>query len=81
MNNKVILLVVGLLVGGLVGFLTRPQSAEIKLGPISMEVQTDQTAAPGDAVTSTQWQHIGIFAVIGAVVGIGLGFAADRRRA
>jgi ElaB/YqjD/DUF883 family membrane-anchored ribosome-binding protein len=46
-----------------------------------MEVQTDQTAAPGDAVTSSQWQHIGIFAVIGAVVGLGLGFAVDQRRA
>jgi hypothetical protein len=80
MNNKVILLVVGLLVGGLIGFLTRPQTAEIKLGPISMEVQTDQTAAPGDAVTSSQWQQIGIFAVIGGLVGVGLGFAADRRR-
>jgi hypothetical protein len=80
MNNKVILLVVGLLVGGLLGFLTRPQTAEVKLGPISMEVQTDQTAAPGDSVTSSQWQRIGVFAVIGAVVGVGLGFAADRRR-
>lgn len=80
MNNKVILLVIGLLVGGLLGFLTRPQTAEVKLGPISMEVQTDQTAAPGDSVTSGQWQRIGVFAVIGAVVGVGLGFAADRRR-
>jgi hypothetical protein len=43
-------------------------------------VQTDQPAAPGDAVTSSQWQHIGIFAGIGALVGLGLGFAADRRR-
>ena len=80
MNNKVILLVVGLLVGGLLGFLTRPQTAEVKLGPISMEVQTDQTAAPGDSVTSSQWQRIAVFAVIGAVVGVGLGFATDRRR-
>ena len=79
-NTKVILLVVGLLVGGLLGFLTRPQTAEVKLGPISMEVQTDQTAAPGDSVTSSQWQRIAVFAVIGAVVGVGLGFAADRRR-
>jgi hypothetical protein len=81
MNAKVILLVIGLLVGGLAGYLTRPQAAEIKLGPLQMEVQTDQTAAPGDAVTSSQWQHIGIFAVIGAVVGLGLGFAVDQRRA
>ena len=80
MNTKVVLLVVGLLVGGLTGFLTRPQATEIKLGPLSMEVQTDQTAAPGDAVTSSQWERIAIFAAIGALVGIGLGFAADSRR-
>jgi hypothetical protein len=80
MNTKIILLVVGLVVGGLVGFLTRPQATEIKLGPISMEVQTDQTAAPGDAVTSGQWEHIAIFSAIGALVGLGLGFAAARRR-
>lgn len=81
MNTKVILLVVGLLVGGLIGFLTRPQSGEIKVGPISLDVQTNQTADPGDPVTSSQWEHIGLFAVIGALVGVGLGFAVDSRRA
>jgi hypothetical protein len=45
-----------------------------------MEVQTDQTAAPGDSVTSGQWEHIAIFSAIGALVGLDLGFAADRRR-
>jgi hypothetical protein len=80
MNTRVVLLVVGLLIGGLVGFLTRPQSAEVKLGPISLNVQTDQTADPGDKVTSSQWQRIGIFAVIGALVGVGAGFVVDRRQ-
>ncbi|HEY5081907.1 MAG TPA: hypothetical protein VII91_08320 [Bauldia sp.] len=81
MNSKVSLLVVGLLVGGLLGYVTRPESTDIKVGPIQLNVQTDQTAAPGDAVTSSGWQHIGIFAVIGAIVGLGLGFAVDSRRA
>jgi hypothetical protein len=80
MNTKVILLVVGLLIGGLVGFLTRPQSGEIKLGPISLDVQTNQTADPGDPVTSSQWQRIAIFSAIGALVGIGAGFVMDRRK-
>jgi hypothetical protein len=81
MNTKVILLVIGLLVGSLIGYVTRPESSDIKVGPIQLNVQTDQTAAPGDAVTSSGWQHIGIFAVIGALVGLGAGFAMDRRRA
>ena len=81
MNTKVILLVIGLLVGSLIGYMTRPESADIKVGPIELNVQTDQTAAPGDAVTSSGWQHIGIFAVIGALVGLGAGFAMDRRKA
>ncbi len=41
MNIRVILLIVGVLIGGLVGFMTRPQSAEIKLGPISLDVQSN----------------------------------------
>jgi hypothetical protein len=80
MNTKVILLLVGLVIGGLVGFLTRPQSGEIKLGPIELNVQTNQTADPSDPVTSSQWQHIAIFAAIGALVGVGAGFAVSGRR-
>ena len=79
MNVRLILIVVGVLIGGLIGFLTRPQSAEIKLGPIQLEVQTDQPAAPGDAITSSQWQYIGIFGLVGGLVGFGLGFVANRR--
>jgi hypothetical protein len=81
MNTKIILLLIGLVVGGLVGFMTRPQSSEIKVGPIELNVQTNQTAAPGDPVTSGQWQHIAIFAAIGALVGIGAGYAVGGRRA
>ena len=81
MNTKIVLLVVGLLVGALVGFLTRPQSADIQIGPIQLNVQTDQPAAPGDAVTNSQWQRIAIFAAIGALAGIGLGYVVDRRSA
>lgn len=75
------LLLVGLVVGGLAGFLTRPQAAEIKLGPLSLEVQDRSSAGiSGGDLTSGQTRHIGLFAVIGAVLGLGIGFAADRRR-
>ncbi len=80
MNIKVTLLVVGLLIGALVGFLTRPQSSEIKLGPLELNVTTNQAADPNDPVTSSQWQHIAIFSAIGALVGIGAGYAVGGRR-
>lgn len=82
MNAKIVLLVVGLVAGGLVGYLTRPQAAEIKIGPLSVEVQGDRPAgAGGGELTSGQMQHVGLFAVVGALAGFGLGFVADRRKA
>ena len=82
MNLRIGLLVVGLLVGGLVGYLTRPEAAQINLGPVSIEVQSDRTASPrsGGAMTSRQWQHVGAFAIGGAVLGLLAGFVVDRRR-
>ena len=83
MRMSVVLLVVGLVVGGLVGYFTRPQAAQINLGPLQVEVQTDRAASPrsGGAMTTGQWQHVGAFALGGAVLGLLIGFAADRRRA
>ena len=70
------------MVGGLAGYLTRPEAAEIKIGSFSLEVQGDTPAGTrGGALTTGQMQHIGIFAVIGVVLGLGIGFIADRRRA
>ena len=78
---KVTLLVVGLVAGGLVGYLTRPQAAEINLGIVKVEVQSDRPAgASGGSMTTGQWQHVGAFAVGGAVLGLLAGFVADRRR-
>ena len=82
MNAKAVLLLVGLLVGSLAGYLTRPEAAEIKVGSFSLEIQGDSPAGTrGGSLTTGQMQHIGIFAVIGAVLGLGIGFVADRRRA
>jgi hypothetical protein len=79
MNTKAMLLLMGLLVGGVVGYLTRPESAEINLGPLSIEVQGDRPAQGGSPVTSGQWQHIAIFTAIGGAIGLAAGFVAGRR--
>ena len=82
MNAKAVLLLIGLVAGGLAGYLTRPEAAEIKVGSFSLEIQGDSPAGTrGGSLTTGQMQHIGIFAVIGAVLGLGIGFVADRRRA
>ena len=82
MSARIGLLLVGLVVGGLVGYLTRPQAAEIRIGDFSLEVQGDKPAGTsGGALTTGQMQHIGIFAVIGAALGLGIGFVAGRGRA
>lgn len=78
MNAKVILLVVGLVVGGLAGWLTRPEAAEINLGPVKIEVQGSEPARGNGPLTSGQTRHVAIFAAVGAALGLGIGFALDR---
>ena len=79
-SNLVVFAVVGLLVGALAGYLTRPQSAEIKLGPVSIEVTGDRAARGGGPMTSSQMQHVAIITLIGGAIGLGLAFATGRRR-
>jgi hypothetical protein len=79
-SNLVAFLVVGLLIGALSGYLTRPGSAEIKLGPLSIEVKGNQIAHDNGPLTSSQVQHIAIITLIGGVIGLGVGFAAGRSR-
>jgi hypothetical protein len=79
-SGKVVLLVVGIVLGALVGYLTRPESAELKVGPLSIEVQGSRPAAAGDPMTSAQWQHLLIFTALGGVIGAAVGFVVDRRR-
>jgi len=76
-NPKVLFLVLGIVVGGLIGYLTRPQSAEIRIGPLNIEVTGKGVAGRDDVITSTQAQHIGLFALIGGILGLGFGFAVD----
>lgn len=78
-NNFLAFAVVGLLVGALAGYLTRPQSSEIKVGPLSIEVKGDRPAQGGGPITSSQMQHIALITLIGGVIGAGIGFVSRRR--
>jgi hypothetical protein len=77
-SNLVAFLVVGLLIGAFAGYVTRPESAEIKLGPLSIEVKGNEVARGNGPLTSGQIQHIAIIAAIGGAIGLGLGFAMGR---
>jgi uncharacterized membrane-anchored protein YhcB (DUF1043 family) len=79
MNARIILLVVGLLIGGMAGWLTRPEAAQINVGPVQIEVQGSGTAQGSGPLTSGQTQHVALFAVIGALVGFAVGYVVDRR--
>jgi hypothetical protein len=79
-SNLVVFTVVGLLVGALAGYLTRPESAEIRLGPLNIEVTGDRAARGGGSMTSSQMQHVALITLIGGAIGLGLAFAAGRRR-
>ncbi len=79
-SNLITFLLVGLVIGGLAGYLTRPESTEIKLGPLSFEVRSDEVARGGGPLTSSQVQHIAINRAIGGVIGLGVGVAAGTRK-
>ena len=79
-SQLVVFLVIGLLVGALAGYLTRPESAEIKLGPLNIEVKGDRVAHDSGPLTSSQMQHIAIITAIGGLIGLGLGFATGRSK-
>jgi hypothetical protein len=80
-SNLIVFLIIGLLVGAASGYMTRPESAEIKLGPLSIEVKGNQVARDNGPLTSSQFQHIAIITLIGGVIGMGVGFAVGKNRA
>jgi len=76
-NPKVLFLILGIVLGGLIGYLTRPESAEIRIGPLNIEVTGKGIARPDETITSSQARHIGVFALIGGLLGLGFGIAVD----
>jgi len=89
MNAKVILLIVGLLIGGAVGWLTAPAPAlNVDIGPVSVEVQ--EGTGEGGSVTATgedgqikvqvgqrSWlDDRAMRAIVFAIVGAIIGFGA-----
>ncbi len=80
LNPKVILLVLGVIIGGVVGYATRPEIAEIRIGKLNIEISGKGIGRQDDRITSEQWKHIVIFALIGGALGLGLGFAMERGR-
>jgi uncharacterized membrane protein (Fun14 family) len=73
-------LVVGLLVGAFAGYVTRPESAEIKFGPLNIEVKGNRVAHDNGPLTSSQIQHVAIITAIGGVIGLALGFAMGKNK-
>jgi predicted small integral membrane protein len=79
-NATVTYAIIGLLIGGLAGYLTRPEAAEIKIGPLQIEVTGKGIDRSGGSLTSSQFQHLLVVGMIGGLLGAGFGFMVDRGR-
>ncbi len=65
--------------GGLTGYLTRSETAEIRIGPPSLEVRGKNIPHDeGGELTSDQVEHIAIIPLIGGMIELGFGFALQR---
>ncbi|MCR4281421.1 MAG: hypothetical protein NUV72_00085 [Bauldia sp.] len=97
MNLKTILLVAGLVIGAIAGWITAPKAVDIQVGPLTRQVQNgggeggNITATGNDGQIQVQVGNpsplsdrntrTAIFAVVGAIIGFGAGFFAERRKA
>lgn len=79
-NPKIVLLVLGIVVGGAIGYMTRPETAEIRIGKLNIQLTGKGINGRGDSLTSDQYQHIALFALIGGALGLGLGVAVGSGR-
>jgi hypothetical protein len=77
-NSMVAYAAVGLVIGAIGGYLTRPDSTEIKIGPVQIEVTGKGVARGGGDLTSSQVQHVLLIALLGGLIGVGFGYAVDR---
>jgi uncharacterized membrane protein (UPF0136 family) len=80
-NAKILLLLIGILAGGIVGWFTKPPAVSVQLGPVNIEIASNQSVgAGGTELTSEQWYYLGMIAAVGGLIGLGLGVLIDRRR-
>jgi hypothetical protein len=77
-NATITYAIVGLLIGVLAGYLTKPESAAIKIGPVQIEVTGKGIDRDGGDLTSSQLQHVLLVGLIGGLIGGGFGFMVDR---
>jgi hypothetical protein len=71
----VLVLLIGLFVGAVSGYFTRPESAEIQVGPMHLEVTGNRIARGDEPLTGSQLRYIAMVTLIGGVIGLGLGYA------
>jgi len=79
-NPVVVFLVIGLFVGAIAGYLTRPESTEIRLGPLNVEITGDQGARGSGPLTKSQIHYIAMVMAIGGVLGLALGYGVKSGR-
>ena len=91
---KVILLIVGLVIGAAAGWFTAPKAVDVDVGGVSLEVEGNGGGAMVSAdrkngvevsigkrsMLDDRNTRTAIFAAIGGVIGLIIGFVADRRR-
>jgi hypothetical protein len=70
----VVFLAIGLFVGAIAGYLTRPESADIRIGPISIEVTGDKAARGSGPMTGSQMRYLAMVTLIGGALGLALGY-------
>jgi hypothetical protein len=78
-NLKVICLVLGIVAGGLVGYVTKPPQW-VRVIPIFNIVVEAEPKEKGE-LTERQFNYVALCALIGGIVGFGVGVVGDRRRA
>jgi hypothetical protein len=77
-STPIVFLVLGLIAGVLVGFVTVPvERSELRLGPLAIETQGNKPSV-GDKLTDKQTQYVLIVALIGGILGLACGFVLQR---
>jgi hypothetical protein len=76
----VVFLVIGVFVGAIAGYLTRPESAEIRLGPLNVEITGNKVARGEGPLTGGQMRYIGMVTLIGGALGLALGYGVKSGR-